>query len=122
MVEFESYRANLEVADLTPTVDFLCKILDFALEVHEPEMGLALVRRDGIGLAVVRTSHPAVNETTAGYIGVTDVDALHAHCLAQGVDIVTGLTEHPWGLRDFVIRIPGGHRLAFGQRSANTGG
>jgi hypothetical protein len=26
------------------------------------------------------------------------------------------LTDHPWGLRDFVIEIPGGHRLALGER------
>jgi hypothetical protein len=26
------------------------------------------------------------------------------------------LTDHPWGLRDFVVEIPGGHRLALGER------
>ena len=30
--------------------------------------------------------------------------------------VVTPLTDHPWGLRDFVIEIPGGHRLALGER------
>jgi hypothetical protein len=29
---------------------------------------------------------------------------------------VVPLTDHPWGLRDFVAEIPGGHRLAFGER------
>ncbi|APB00040.1 VOC family protein [Nocardia seriolae] len=116
MVEFESYRANLEVADLTPTVDFLRDVLGFTVEVCEPAMGLALMRRDGVGLGIVRTPNPAVNETTAGYVGVTDVAALHDHCVLHNADIVTPLTEHPWGLRDFVLRIPGGHRLACGQR------
>ncbi|GAB2552248.1 VOC family protein [Nocardia heshunensis] len=116
MVEFESYRANLEVADLTPTVEFLRDVLGFTVEVHEPTMGLALLRREEVGLGIVATPNPAVNETTAGYVGVADVDALHAHCVLHNADIVTGLTEHPWGLRDFVLRIPGGHRLAFGQR------
>ncbi|MVU77042.1 hypothetical protein GPX89_07245 [Nocardia sp. ET3-3] len=116
MAEFESYRANLEVADLTPTVDFLRDVLGFTVEVNEPAMGLALVRRDRVGLGIVRTPNPAVNETTAGYVGVADVDGLHAHCVSRKADIVTGLTEHPWGLRDFVLRIPGGHRIAFGQR------
>ncbi|WP_458687890.1 VOC family protein [Nocardia tengchongensis] len=118
MAEFESYRANLEVADLAPTVDFLRDVLGFAVEVHEPAMGLALLRRDGVGVGVVRTPNPAVNETTAGYVGVSDVDALYAHCLRHCGEITTELTEHPWGLRDFVLRIPGGHRLAFGQRIA----
>ncbi|GAB0101726.1 hypothetical protein JMUB6875_06900 [Nocardia sp. JMUB6875] len=116
MSDFESYRANLEVADLAPTVEFLRDVLGFVVEVDEPDMGLALVRRDGVGLGIVRTPNPAVNETTAGYVGVTDVNALHAYCVSRNADIVTPLTEHPWGLRDFVLRIPGGHRLAFGQR------
>lgn len=116
MSDFESYRANLEVAELTPTVEFLRDVLGFVVEVDEPEMGLALVRRNGVGLGIVRTPNPAVNETTAGYVGVTDVNALHAYCVLHNADIVTPLTEHPWGLRDFVLRIPGGHRLAFGQR------
>lgn len=116
MAEFESYRANLEVSDLAPTVDFLRDVLGFTVEMLEPEMGLALVRRDAVGLGIVRTPNPAVNETTAGYLGVDDVDALHADCVRQGAEIAVELTEHPWGLRDFVVRIPGGHRLAFGQR------
>ncbi|MFE3229175.1 VOC family protein [Nocardia sp. NPDC059228] len=120
MAEFESYRANLEVADLTPTVDFLRDVPGFVVEVDEPAMGLALLRRGGVGLGIVRTPRPAVNETTAGYVGVDDVDALYAHCVRHGGEITTELTEHPWGLRDFVLRIPGGHRLAFGQRTGPT--
>lgn len=36
------------------------------------------------------------------------------------LEVVNPLTDHPWGLRDFVVEIPGGHRLAFGERT--TGG
>ncbi len=53
---------------------------------------------------------------TAAYIGVTDVDGLHDHCQRDGATVVMPLTDHPWGLRDFVIEIPGGHRLALGER------
>lgn len=114
MVDFQSYRANLEVAELAPTVEFLRDVLGFVVDVEEPEMGLALLRRDSVGLAVVRTANPAVNETTAGYLGVSDVDELHAECVRRGAKVVVELTDHPWGLRDFVLQIPGGHRIAFG--------
>jgi hypothetical protein len=67
-------------------------------------------------LAVVRTPSPAVNETTAIYVDVSEVDDLHATCLERGAKVVNPLTEHPWHLRDFVVEIPGGHRLVFGQR------
>lgn len=118
MSEFLSCRPNLEVSDTGPTVRFLCDVLDFEIDVEEEEMGLVLLHRDAVGLAVVRTAHPAVNETTAGYIGVTDVDGLHERCQKYDAKLVSPLAEHPWGLRDFVVEIPGGHRLALGQRIA----
>jgi len=86
------------------------------VEVDEPEMGLMLLRRDAVGLALVRSTSPGVNTTTAAYIGVTGIDDLHERCVAHGARIVAGLTDHPWGLRDFVVETPGGHRLALGER------
>ncbi|MFE3257441.1 hypothetical protein ACFXPS_15085 [Nocardia sp. NPDC059091] len=56
MAEFESYRANLEVADLTPTVDFLRDVLGFVVEVDEPAMGLALLH-PGRPSARLRAAH-----------------------------------------------------------------
>jgi uncharacterized glyoxalase superfamily protein PhnB len=51
---------------------------------------------------------------------VTDVDDLYDHCQRQGATVVMPLTDHPWGLRDFVIEIPGGHRLALGERVSGS--
>lgn len=118
MSEFLSVRPNLEVADLEPTVRTLVEVFGFVVEIHEEEMGLALMRRDGTEVAVVRTANPAANETTAAYIGVTDVDGLHSDVVERGGQVVHPLTDHPWGLRDFVAEVPGGHRLAFGERTS----
>ena len=116
MTEFLSCRPNLEVDDLAPAAAFLREVLGFEVEVDEPEMGLVVLRRDTVRLALVRSAAPAVNATTAAYIGVTSVDELHEQCAAHGAPIVVGLADHPWGLRDFVVEIPGGHRLALGER------
>jgi predicted enzyme related to lactoylglutathione lyase len=116
VTEFLSCRPNLEVGDLAPAAMFLRDVLGFEVEVDEPEMGLMLLRRDAVRLALVRSANPGVNATTAVYIGVTGVDDLHEQCVACGVRIVTGLADHPWGLRDFVVEMPGGHRLALGER------
>jgi predicted enzyme related to lactoylglutathione lyase len=118
VTEFLSCRPNLEVGDLAPATAFLRDVLGFEVEVDEPEMGLVLLRRDAVGLALVRSASPCANSTTAAYIGVTGVDELHAQCAERGTQIVTGLADHPWGLRDFVVEMPGGHRLAFGERIA----
>jgi predicted enzyme related to lactoylglutathione lyase len=116
MVEFLSCRPNLEVADLAPAVIFLREVLGFEVEVDEPAMGLVLLQRDAVGLALVRSAAPGVNATTAVYLGVTGVDDLHEQCVARGARIAVGLADHPWGLRDFVVEMPGGHRLALGER------
>jgi predicted enzyme related to lactoylglutathione lyase len=114
--EFLSCRPNLEVDDLAPAAAFLRDVLGFEVEVDEPDMGLMLLRRDAVGLALVRSATPGVNATAAAYIGVTGVGDLHERCAARGVPIVSALTDHPWGLRDFVVEVPGGHRLALGER------
>jgi hypothetical protein len=117
MSEFIDVRPNLEVADLGATACHLRDVLGFEIDVEDEEMGLVLLHRDRVGLAVVRTPNPGVNETTAAYIGVTGVEALHDQSLACGARVVAPLTDHPWGMRDFVVELPGGHRVAFGERS-----
>ena len=77
---------------------------------------LVLLRRDAVGLALVQSPTTGVNATTAAYMGVTGVDDLRDQCAARGARIVTGLADHPWGLRDFVVEMPGGHRLALSER------
>ena len=115
MSKFVSVRPNLEVAEIGPTVAFLRDVLGLAVEVEDELLGLALLRRDGVEIAVVRTDEPAVNTTTACYLQVTAVADLQARCVRAGAPIVVPLTDHPWGLRDFVVEAPGGHRIACGQ-------
>ena len=69
-------------------------------------MGLMLLRRDAVGLALVQSATPGVNATTALYIGVTGVDDLHERCAARGARIVTGLADHPWGCATSWSRCP----------------
>jgi predicted enzyme related to lactoylglutathione lyase len=118
--EWLSCRPNLEVADLGPATAFLRDVIGFTVEVEEEAMGLVLLSRDAVGLALVRAASPGVNQTTAAYIGVTGVDDLYGHCQSHGVTVVMPLTDHPWGLRDFIIEIPGGHRLALGERVSGS--
>jgi hypothetical protein len=118
MSELLNIRPNLEVEQLGPTVAHLRQVLGFEVDVEEEDMGLVLLHRDDVGLAVVRTADPAVNETTSAYVTVTDVDELYAESRARHAKVVAELTDHPWGLRDFVVELPGGHRMAFGERMA----
>jgi uncharacterized glyoxalase superfamily protein PhnB len=49
------------------------------------------------------------------YVRVDDVDAFHEMALAAGADIVKAPTDEPWGMREFGLRSPDGHRFMLGQ-------
>lgn len=48
------------------------------------------------------------------YLFVDDADRLHAAFAHQGVRVLRAPMDEPYGLRDFTIAAPEGHRLAFG--------
>ena len=47
-------------------------------------------------------------------IFVNDADAVHRHCLEQGIEVVTPPTDRPWNLREMAVRHPDGHVLRIG--------
>jgi hypothetical protein len=42
-------------------------------------------------------------------IWVDDVDAIHRHCLEQGLEVTMPPTDEPWGVREMHVRHPDGH-------------
>jgi catechol 2,3-dioxygenase-like lactoylglutathione lyase family enzyme len=46
---------------------------------------------------------------------VDDVDAMHAHVLAQGFTLEAPARDAPWGERYFHLSDPDGHALSFAQ-------
>ncbi len=55
------------------------------------------------------------NQCWAAYIYVDAVDTRHAEFSDKRVDIARGIEEMPYGCRDFDVRDPDGHLIAFGQ-------
>jgi uncharacterized glyoxalase superfamily protein PhnB len=49
------------------------------------------------------------------YLRVDDVDAYHAQVERAGVKSVGAVADKPWGMREFLIHTPDGHRLVIGQ-------
>jgi catechol 2,3-dioxygenase-like lactoylglutathione lyase family enzyme len=48
-------------------------------------------------------------------IWVEDVDAVHRHCIEQGIEVTWPPTDMPWGLREMHVRHPDGHIFRIGQ-------
>jgi catechol 2,3-dioxygenase-like lactoylglutathione lyase family enzyme len=44
-------------------------------------------------------------------IEVADVDAAHARAQAEGLEVVRGLRDEPWGIRRFFVRDPAGRTI-----------
>jgi catechol 2,3-dioxygenase-like lactoylglutathione lyase family enzyme len=42
-------------------------------------------------------------------IWVDDVDTVHKHCLAQGLEVTWPPTDMPWNVREMHVRHPDGH-------------
>lgn len=51
---------------------------------------------------------------------VEDVDAVHKHCIAQGIEVTMPPTNEPWGVREMHVRHPDGHvfRVSQGMQDA----
>jgi catechol 2,3-dioxygenase-like lactoylglutathione lyase family enzyme len=49
------------------------------------------------------------------YLHVRDAAGLYRECCTRGVQIWHALAEKPWGMREFAIITPDGHRIVFGE-------
>jgi uncharacterized glyoxalase superfamily protein PhnB/predicted pyridoxine 5'-phosphate oxidase superfamily flavin-nucleotide-binding protein len=90
----------------------------FAVDPREGA-SYAIVDRDGIEvhLQLRRVGGPHVSADPNAYefyARVSDVDALHAELVGRGAKLVQPLEVQPYGMRDFSVESPEGHRLMFG--------
>jgi uncharacterized glyoxalase superfamily protein PhnB len=55
------------------------------------------------------------------WLAVSEVDELHQHCLAAGIEVTVPPTDCPWGSQELHLRHPYGHafRLACGTNDAD---
>lgn len=66
-----------------------------------------------------RSAFETVNHSYFAYIDVENIDALHREFKTNEVEILSDLTNEPWGQREFSIRTIDGHRIRFGEEIKN---
>jgi uncharacterized glyoxalase superfamily protein PhnB len=49
------------------------------------------------------------------YLIVQGVDQLYEEVSVRGAEVISQPTTEPWGIREFTIRTPDGHRIRFGE-------
>ena len=107
----------LQVADVTRSEAFYRDRLGFeSTGTWGDGPDFCIVRRGAVTIALDRSRDGPVplNQYWAAYVYVDDADALCAEFRGQGVEIVRGPEDSFYGLRDFDIRDPDGHLIAFG--------
>ena len=55
------------------------------------------------------------NHSYFAYWNVEGVDALYAEFVAKGAIVTSWPTNKPWGLREFGLSTPDGHRIVCGE-------
>ena len=118
----------LRVPDVAAAADWFVRVLGFELDflIGEPVARHSRVKAgDGswgvpIHIHLSRHDGPIVPcGATRLHVG-HDIDALHAHALAQGATVLQPPTDQPWGLREMVLQVPGGHRLVLGAEAGHV--
>jgi uncharacterized glyoxalase superfamily protein PhnB len=55
------------------------------------------------------------NHSYFAYVNCEGIDELFATYLVRGVEFTQTVADKPWGLREFGVVTPEGHRIMFGQ-------
>jgi catechol 2,3-dioxygenase-like lactoylglutathione lyase family enzyme len=86
----------------------------------ECEIFLCLDGQGGRGKSDIRRTFGPEGDDTGEKgvwmsIWVDDVDAVHRHCLTQGLDVTWPPADMPWGVREMHVRHPDGHVFRISQ-------
>jgi catechol 2,3-dioxygenase-like lactoylglutathione lyase family enzyme len=123
MPEVVSSTFVLSVCDLPTSKRFYTEKLGFITD-FEVE-GWAFLRR---GACKIRLGHcpdaipmsMAQDHSWFAYLHVENATALYQQFLARGVKMWHTIKDTPWGMREFAIVTPDGHRIVFGERLSSS--
>ncbi len=116
-VRFGRAAPTIPVRDIAKALAFYCGLLGFekAFENGNPVVFVILVRDEAEVHLTLDVDHKATDRNVL-HLMVSDARGLHGHLEASGANVVKGLRDQPYGLRDFIVADPDGNRLDIGQQ------
>ncbi len=107
---------RLPVSDLDRSIAFYQESLGFQLAWRTAAGGLAPLASDDIEvLLLVSWTGDAPPPPQSAYVYVEDPDSLCAEYQQAGADVVEPVASRPYGMRDFDVQDPDGHRFRLGR-------
>jgi uncharacterized glyoxalase superfamily protein PhnB len=118
-------RCVLAVRDLGVSTRFYMDVLGFKRDFGDGTDGWSFLSRDAFRVMLGECADDVAaselgNHSWYAHVIVEGVDALHDEVAARGAEILSPLATKPWGLREFSLRTPDGHRLSFGEPTSAT--
>lgn len=115
---FTKVRSVLAVPNLDASVDFYTRQLGMTIDFTAP--GWAFLSRGNFRLMLgecpdALPAHELGDHSYFVYVTVEGIDALYAEFTDRSVSFTQPLASKPWGMREFGVRTPDGHRIMFGQ-------
>ena len=120
MAQILESRCVLAVRDLAASTRFYVDVLGFRRDFGDGSDGWSFLSLDNfrVMLGECPDAMPASelgDHSYVAYLVVDDVDQLHHELSARLAEPVAAPVTQPWGLREFGLRTPDGHRLRFGE-------
>jgi len=118
MAHIENSRCVLAVRDLKVSTRYYTDVLGFSQDPINAE-GWSFLTRDNfrVMLGECRDEKPAGelgNHSYFAYWNIDDVDQFYREIVAKGALVTSPPSNKPWGLREFGLRTPDGHRITCG--------
>jgi len=112
-------RCVLAVQNLDVSTRYYVDVLGFRKDPIDAP-GWSFLTRDGfrVMLGECADAPPAGelgDHSYFAYWNVDDVDRLYEELVAKGALLTSKPSNKPWGLREFSMRTPDGHRITCGQ-------
>ena len=119
MASMTRLRCVLAVNDLKASVAYYANVLGMAVDFEVP--GWAFLSRDAfqVMLGECTDAMPARelgDHSYFAYVTVDAIDDFYREVIARGAEAPQSPTNKAWGMREFAVRTPEGHRITFGQQ------
>jgi uncharacterized glyoxalase superfamily protein PhnB len=110
-------RHVLAVNDLAASADYFVDCLGFDRDFTAPGWEFLSFGAFKLMLGECGDEVPAEKTNNHSYFAhvlVEDVDSIYKEFAAKGAQLTSRPEDKPWGLREFAVKTPEGHRITFG--------